>query len=127
VKIQSDEFKELQKHWYQRLKDDGFKDIEYVYHNESSVIRRSKEVYRRCTDATDIQTKEDYFRLLSQSVNNDETIFRSEVDKYVLTRYSEGARTTAIVQELKALGMSRDRRNVLRIIRKYEKEWKIRR
>jgi hypothetical protein len=125
VKIKSDEFKALRDYWYQRLKDSGFEDIEYEHDYEPAIIRRSKEVYRRYDKKT-IQSTKDYFRLITEAVHSDETSFRCEVDRYILTRYSEGARTVAIVHELKVLGMSRHRRNVLRIIRRYEKEWKIR-
>jgi hypothetical protein len=69
--------------------------------------------------------KEEYYRLISQYVSSETTVFRSEVDQYILTRHAEGAKHSAIVSELEARGISKHRHSIRFIIRRYEMAWGI--
>lgn len=122
MKVTKQEFKKLQQYWYKRLEQEGFKDIEKAQEiaHEQNFLKEYQSlnsIYRH--------TKEDYFRLLNQAIHDENTQFRNHIDKYILTRYAEGARIKTIVQELLNLGMSRDRYSVRIIIRKYEMAWNI--
>ncbi len=111
MKPTKEEFKKLQKLWYKRLEESGFKDIEKL---------EDKPVYD-----PPYLTKE-YYELIYQAVQDEKTVFRNNIHKYILTRHSEGAQIKAIVRELLGQGTPRDRKSIRIIIRKYEMAWNIR-
>lgn len=120
MKATSDEFKKLQKDWYQRLKENGFKDIE-----KDERLNEPVETLFRNTDEFLMPLQEEYYRLLSQAVNDENTVFKNEADRYILTKYSEGMQIKDIVEDLSKLGMPRKRLAIRYIIRRYEMKWKI--
>ncbi len=70
--------------------------------------------------------KEEYFRILGQAVQDEETVFRNDTDRYILTRHSEGAKIKMIMKELEAKGKAKARDSIRYIIRRYEMAWGIR-
>lgn len=119
MKLTKEEFNQLQKEWYERLKQGGFKDIEPILF-QPSVSRPDRHIYKLKKNT------QEYYQILGKMVSDENTIFKNAAHQYILTRYSEGALIKTIVEELKDRGMPRHRHNVRMIIRRYETAWKIR-
>jgi hypothetical protein len=139
MKLTKDEFRKLQREWYKKLEESGFKDIER-FKDDELVFKRSGIDNSRCIEwyieATDLGTieelsegaiKAEYFRIIAQTAKDEETTYRNEVDRHILIRHSEGAKIKTIVTELQELGMPRHRLSVRFIIRRYEMLWGLRR
>lgn len=126
MKLTKDEFRSLQQQWYQKLADSGFKDIERIRNDDLFVespafcLRHSKG-----RDEFDREMDAEYYRRLGHAVNDDNVVFRTEIDRYIMVRYSEGAKIVKITKELFAQGISRDRKALRAVIRKYEMAWGI--
>ncbi len=121
TKWNTDEFKALQKEWYQRLEDEGFQDAEVLVDGELVLQQRAAHVYRNASKKIERESKEAYFRLLGQLVHKEK--FDRKIDKKVLMAYAAGDRITVIVRELKRAGTPRNRTAVRFIIRKYKMRW----
>jgi hypothetical protein len=128
VKLSKAEFKKLQKHWYKLLKEHGFNDIEEMQGNQSVIIEPSLYFHIKLsrTDTITFSQKQHYYTLLETNINNEKTVFRNEIHRYILTRHAQGARICTIVNELLQKGTPRERKSVRIIIRRYEMAWKIR-
>jgi hypothetical protein len=118
MKLTKAEFKKLQKQWYEKLKETGFKDIESQGQTSTHGSPKLNEVLKK--------TLEDYWTLIRHKVCDDLTTYRNEIDKYVLNRYAEGAKLTIIARELKNKKTPRHRQTIRDIIRRYEMIWQIR-
>lgn len=126
MKLSQDEFQKLQTYWYERLKSDGFKDIERFENGQWITVDTEAQKFRYYN-----VDKELYFSLIGHIVNDEKTVFRNDTDKYILTRYSQGAHIKTIVKELIEQNRCRLRNTISRntitmIIRRYEIAWKIR-
>ncbi len=125
MKLNKDEFRALQITWYEKLSQSGFKDIEKFKGDELVLAQSASHCFGNL-DALSSFLKASYFRLLAQLIYDETTVFRNEVDRHILIRYSEGMKIKYIVQELKMLKMPRDRNSVRFIVRRYEMIWGIR-
>lgn len=119
----TEHFKKLQQAWYQRLERDGFQDAEEIVGDELVLRQRAAHPYRNDDDLMR-EVKEDYYRILSQKVQG--VVFRSEVDRLILTRYCEGKKIKLICEELRAKGTPRFRHAIRFTVRKYEALWGLR-
>lgn len=117
------DFKKLQQAWYARLESEGFLDAEEVVGDDLVLRQNAAHVYR---DQSEIsrEIKESYYRLISQKVQ--ETDFRSDVDRIILTSYCEGKKANVICEELKSRGTPRFRHAIRFTVRKYEVLWGLR-
>lgn len=115
----------LQKHWYSILKESGFQDAEKLIRGEPQLIEYAEHCYR-WDDEFSVWCKESYYAMLGQAIESEHGAFRNEIDRYILIRYSEGARIKEIVDELIARNQKRDRKTVRVIIKRYEALWGIR-
>lgn len=114
-------FLALQKAWYQRLKDDGFSDIE---HPSGTSLKRptgADSKYRQ--DTTTREGKEAYFRLMAHLVNQEK--FVKEIDQVVMTLHANGAKIVDIQSALEKIGLTRTRGAIRFRIRKFEMRWGI--
>jgi hypothetical protein len=125
MKLTEKEFKKLQRKWYRCLILEGFRDTE-ANEKDTEVTKPSLIRLYRDMEPVERIAKEDYFLLLSHAVNNEDTLFKNDADRYIMTRYSEGARIIEISEELTNLGMRRERKTIRFIIRRYEMAWHIR-
>lgn len=117
------EFVNLQKRWYKKLADSGFKDIENPMTGDLS-SKEAQRNYRRDKMPQDLRVAQaDYFFILSQLAFNDDTFFRNDAERYILMRYSEGTRICDIVKELIERQTPRERKTIRFIIRRYEMAW----
>lgn len=114
MKISVEEFEKLQAFWYKRLEQQGFKDIETDKNPLGIFIPTFEESQR------------DYFSVLYEIANDEKTTFKNDVHKYILRRFSEGARIKQIVDELVIRETPRERKSIRFIIRRYEMAWGIR-
>jgi hypothetical protein len=120
------EFKSLQQAWYQRLADAGFSDIEELVGEDLEMRQMCPSTHYcfRRTDEDDRYLTSDYYTLLAAKI--DETQFRSEVHKIILTSYVSGKKASEICEELKQRGTPRHRHAIRFIVRRYEAKWQIR-
>jgi len=121
MKLNKNEFNKLRNEWYEILRENGFNDIETI---NGDLRRSSSEIYRYVDEFSKVM-KEDYFRMLSQAINDDATVFKSSIDKYIMRRHSEGAEIKTIMAELFNYGISRYKEAIRFTIRKYEMRWGI--
>lgn len=113
---ESNEFKELQHEWYQRLKDEGFKDVEACVDGMLYLRQRSRPNLN--------PEKLEYFQALSYFVNIE--TFENEVDEFVLIRRADGFKIKDISIEMRQMNLPRYHRESIRYtIRKYEMKWGI--
>lgn len=115
MKLSRTEFEALKRDWYSKLKETGFKDIEET----QGPVVPSHVRYYSLTD--------DYYISISKFVNAEDTVFKSELEKFVMLRHSEGAKKADIVRELTERGTPRYKESIRFIIRRYEMKWGIRR
>lgn len=126
MKLSKDEFKKLQQHWYQVLADHGFEDIEQIKNGRLTLTPIADRFYEKTRDAFWREDRESYFRVLGQLVHDQDTFFRSDTDRLIMTRYAEGSTVKAITEELALFGVSRHRHSIRFVIRRYEVKWQIR-
>jgi hypothetical protein len=127
VKITDNDFGKLQDEWYSRLEEDGFKDIERKPDKNIRFAGKNGGLLNEgnLDHLNRIDTIRCYFAIIHEYAFDETAVFKSEMHKYILQRYAEGARLCDIVRELTKLGMPRDRKAIKFIIRRYEMEWKI--
>lgn len=130
MKIGDDEFKVLQKEWYQRLKEDGFKDIETMGNRGMRLKHEHRRFFRTRSDRDRdmwqqvfIDAKTEYFLRLTQKVHDPATIFKREMDRIVMTMHSDGFNKVQISRFLAAFGYHRKRKSIIYLIRRYEHAW----
>ncbi len=116
-------FIELQRAWYQRLEKEGFQDAEQLVGDQLVLKQIAAHPYRN-EDQLGRTIKEAYFRLLGQEIQK--AIFKSEVDRLILTMFADGHTYRAICRALDNLGTPRHRKTVRFTIRKYEMAWGLR-
>ena len=113
MKLTREEFLALQKHWYEKAKESGFKDIEL-----------SQESRVNLNEAVRI-ANEEYFTLITHKAHDPDTHFKNDVDRFIMLHHAEGEKIRDIMKGLECLGLSKDRKNVRLIIRRYAEKWKI--
>lgn len=126
MKLSHAEFIQLQKEWYQKLRESGFEDIERFDGQEQLVLIQAAYPLRAERDEFLRNCKAEYFRSMALAARDQDTVYRNEVDKYIIERYVDGANIKTIVLELKDRKMPRDRNSVRFIIRRYEMQWGLR-
>ena len=114
MKLSAEEFLALQKHWYEKAKESGFKDIE-ISHQSRINLNETVKI-----------ANEEYYALITHRAHDPATHFKNDVDKFIMLHHAEGARIKDIMEGLECMGLSRDRKNVRLIIRRYAMKWKIR-
>lgn len=117
------EFQVLLKTWNKKLEESGFDDHEVELKEDRALKQRASNCYRQATEE-ERESKLEYYSFLGQLVN--ETNFPSELERLVLTKFSEGFLIKEIAQELSRNGIKKDRRIIRFIIRRWEKKWGIR-
>ncbi len=117
------DFKSLQQAWYERLEAEGFQDAEELVGGDMVLRQCAAHPYRDQDELTR-EIKESYYRIISQKVQ--ETKFRSDVDRLILTGYCEGKKAKDICEELKDRGTPRFRHAIRFIVRRYEVLWGLR-
>jgi hypothetical protein len=117
---QTKEFIEISKEWEKKLAENGLPNIEDE--SRRMLKQNSPNVYRQM-DSPRRKAKEEYFQQLGCALYW--SSFDNEVDRIVMMLKADGTKISEICHELLARGMSRYRRTVRLIIRKYENRWGI--
>jgi len=125
------EFKQLQKEWDERLRLSGFIDIEQTVGDQRVLSQRSSNSYQQDTEWV-INNKLEYFQAITYYVNLEDTVFDSEVDRMIMERRADGVSIRSICEALSAVallthksGYEGQRYRVRFIIHKYEHRWNI--
>lgn len=134
----NDDFKNLQKIWYNKLRDTGFIDIETA---DPFLEQRLKIEHRRFFSKQNkhigdrsvyawrepaLEAKIKYYLDLTHLVNDPKTYFRNDMDRIVMVMHSDGYRFPEIVRFLAAFGYKRKKRSIRYLIRRYEHLWGLR-
>lgn len=119
----TDHFKALQRAWYQRLAEDGFRDAEELEDGDLVLKRHAPPLYR-CEEEMRRELRESYYLTMTQKLREAE--FRTDVDRIILTGYCEGKKAVTICEELRRLGMPRFRHSIRFTVRRYEVLWGLR-
>lgn len=117
-------FKAMQAAWYAKLASDGFEDAEVVVGCDL-LLRQAAEHPYRDKDEVQIATREDYYRILAQKLEQERS-FRNDVDRMILALFVLGTKIQRIVEILEREGKRRCRMTIRMTIRKYEMAWGIR-
>lgn len=117
---QTQHFRAMQAAWYKRLRESGFEDAEVLVGSELHL----KSQYVTQIEAKERESRADYYRALGEHIQT--AIFKTEIDKVILTSRAEGLRIKDICARLRAIGKPRDRLTVRIRIRVYEMRWGMR-
>lgn len=116
-------FKVLSIEWDTNLKVSGFRDIETSCGGEKVLKQRATNAYRQA-DEFERASKLEYFCTLSHLAQR--TLFPSPLEQIIMQSHAEGVAIKEIVDELQKMGLSRDRRTIRFIIRRWQMKWGIR-
>lgn len=119
---EKDDFKTLQEYWEYKLAESGFKDIERCNKDNYYMVPR---VYQN-VNTIQKEAKETYFARVTQAIEDDQTLFKNEADKFIMLSHAKGLKIKDIVSELSLRGTPRERKSVRIIIRRYIMMWNIR-
>jgi hypothetical protein len=116
------EFKKLSKIWNKKLAEVGFEDAEIELKEDRALKQRASNSYRQASQL-ERESRLEYYSLLGSLTNN--TKFQDFIDKTVMMGHSEGKTIKEIVNDLEHWGISRDRKTVRYIIRRWQMRWGI--
>lgn len=122
-------FLELKNEWYQKLKSDGFIDLEKNYGNNHYDLKQvaryqlRKKISRGKFSFDQIGAHREYYLKLSQTAFSH--IFPNKRDQIVLQMHAEGARVIEILKVLEKHEIYCHRQTIRYIIRRYEHQWQI--
>lgn len=116
---QTPQFKKLQQEWYNKLKEQSFKDIET---NENLNLDLGK--YRYYHSADSALAKEEYFSALQEALSQYEC--DTPIHSTIMILKASGRLIQEIVRVLNAAGTPVHRKTIRYIIRNYENRWGIR-
>jgi hypothetical protein len=123
MKLSKCEFEALQSEWYEKLRQQGFIDIEQKDPRSVPSHIAAMETPRKLLL---FETTEEYFRKISDAAFDPKTKFKSKKDKYVMGLYARGVKQIDIMLLLKQRGTPLRKEAIRFIIRKYEMAWNIR-
>ncbi len=113
--INSKKVKELMERWEARLVREGLAPASRVGNPYQSGSIGHDSITR--------QAKTQYYQMLSSHTANHN--FDSKLDSFVMQRVAEGRSFVEVAKELKTIRKSRTPRTIGRIVRRYEKLWRI--
>lgn len=129
------EFKNLEDIWNEKLKDSGFLDHES---DKGKIKKNGTENNYLASDQLLREVKEEYHSQIGYFANNTDVLngekdlslfvyacFPNELEKLVMVRHSEGATIKEIVEEIHVHGLTRDRKTIRYIIRRWQMKWGI--
>lgn len=134
----SKNFKSLAEIWDEKLKEAGFLDAEIELKTERTLRQKASNCYRHASEV-ERDLRQQYFTQVGYFANNTDllngekdlglfayALFPNELEKLVMVRHSEGATIREIVDEITLKGMTRDRKTIRHIIRRWQMKWGIR-
>lgn len=151
--MDKDEFRKLQKIWYEKLAEAGFKDVEEMRGNTFFLKQSTKHPFRHVnmkrtvtanqvqfkngdrskydeqdlslfvTDRIQLEAKEEYYRVMSHLAYDIDTPYDNKAHEYILKKWSDGETIAKISEGLTTLGEDRERKAIRFTIRRYEMRW----
>lgn len=118
---QTEEFRQLEKEWYERLEKNNFEDIEKTLNGKSVLKQRASNCYRSSSEA-EREGKLRYYELLCHNFHK-ETQFKSEAEEFIIERRSQGLSIKRISEQLEIAGERCHRMTVRRVIQRFEAKW----
>lgn len=115
-------FRQLAKTWNQKLEEVGFIDSEIDLKGDRSLRQRATNAYRQASEL-ERESRLGYYRLLGYLANNEQ--FQNALEELVMQRHADGASIKEIVNEVKQSGLSRDRKTIRHIIRRWQMKWGV--
>jgi len=115
-------FKNLARSWNKILAESGFDDAEVELKDDRALKQRASNSYRQASQL-ERESKFEYYTFLGHLAFN--TVFPTELERLVMTRHSEGATIKEIVEEINLRGISRDRKTIRYIIRRWQMKWGV--
>lgn len=112
------EFKLLQREWYKRLEQSGFKDIEKESGAGLIMKRSGTEIRYQKKDSVTRSAKERYFEILSEKVET--TVFVDDLDRQIMSFLRDGM---SKVEMTKRLTKKIHRATIYKRMNKYLKAW----
>lgn len=116
-------FKILQREWNKKLVETGFVDAEIEIKSDRILKQRATNSYRQATQL-ERESRLEYYCFLGYLAHN--TVFPSELEKFVMIRHAEGASIREITDELTLRGIVRHRQTIRHVIRRWQTKWGIR-
>lgn len=115
------EYERLRAIWYQKLKDDGFNDVEQ---DEDNLKSWSTKFVREGTPLALIESKTAYYQMATNFLN--EYKFESELEKIIWTYHTEAISYRDIATVLKETKVVKkmDRTTIWQIVQKLKKSMK---
>lgn len=120
---QTNEFKRIEKKWYQILKDEKFSDHEQTINGKSILKQNASNCYRG-KSKIERENRLRYYELLGHFFSA-ETEFEDWVESFIMQRRSEGVKIIQISKELELANERCYRGTIRKIIQKYEIKWRI--
>ncbi len=125
MKLNKDQFRTLQELWYNVLAESGFHDIEQLIGGKLVLKRETFGIDKRYDTLESVRQREEYYRFMGHMVNDPNTTFKNDLERFVLSRHADGLKNHEIVRELALKGTPRHRHAVRFIIRRYLLVWKL--
>lgn len=117
------EFSKLSRLWADKLSESGFVDVEKEKKDgERTLIVFSSEIMCNRHKGY-LENKTEFFALIDEWLQRDKKIPR--IDRYVMTRYAEGAKQKVILKELEQMGVKWHRITITRTISRCLERWNI--
>jgi hypothetical protein len=116
--VNNNNYKQLRKEWYKKLKDEGFNDIEKLDGDliEWHTSRFTKATNRRYS----IEAKSDYYYLANQFLNTYK--FKNELFRAIWEYHANGISQRDIVKLLNQLNLTEKGRGFVEYVLKKHKE-----
>jgi hypothetical protein len=116
-------FKVLLTTWNKKLEQSGFNDAEIELRSDRALKQSASSRFKRWPE-WERESRLEYYCFLGNLVNN--TVFKNELEKFIMIMHSEGATIREIVDQASLNGISVFRKTVMHIIRRWETKWGIR-
>lgn len=120
---QTNEFKRIEKEWYEKLKEEKFQDAEQTINGKALLKQQSSNCYRG-KSKIERENKLRYYELLGHFFS-EEKEFQDWVESYIMQRRSDGVKIIHISKELEWANERCYRGTIRKIIQKYERKWGI--
>lgn len=98
----SGDFELLQKQWYQKLKEDGFVDIENTAYKNPDLLRYEGKYFIKQYSPFEFEIKQEYYERASEFLHTH--VFESRLDEEVWKMHSDGVSVREMAAILKRIG-----------------------
>lgn len=105
------DFKEIEREWYERLKKEGFEDIEYSGSPSKPLKQYASYYFIARTDPLSFESKQNYYQRASQFLHD--YLFHSDQEKKIWELHCEGKTLRQIAQSIETMNKDTVRKVIL--------------